>query len=360
MEIVEFTKEKESQFNGEEHIRIMSKKILIEIMVVAAVVIAGVSLYWSLQKQPEKYRGPVEKVSMGISATSLLPSLVHIAEEKGYFLEQGIDMEIQGYPAGKLALAATLKGELDMGTASDPNIVFRSFESNNFAVFVTIVDSAQHAKALARKDRNINTPQDLIGKKVATTIGTTAHFFMVTFLIVHGLDSSDVEIVDLKPKEMVQAIVNGEIDAIFTWEPNILDAQRILADKAVILPSVVGYMATFSLISKRSFIENNPELIERILKALLKAEEFVKDNREESINIVASRLKIDRESVDEIWDGYRFRLSLSQSLLVTLEDQARWVIENNLTDAIEVPNYLDYIYIDALLEVKPEGVGIIH
>ncbi len=337
----------------------MSKKTLIGIMVVVAVVIAGVSLYWFVQKQPEKYTGPVEKVTMGISATSLLPSLVHIAKEKGYFLEEGIDMEIEGYPAGKLALEATLEGKTDMATVADMPIAFIGLERNDFAIFATIVDSAQHVKALARKDRNIDTPHDLIGKKVATTIGTSAHFFMITFFALNLLDFSDVEVVDLEPGEMVEAIVNGDVDAIFTWEPNILNCQKILADNAVILPSMVGYMVTFSLVSRKDFIESNPELIKRIIKSLAKAEEFVKNSREESIDIVASRLKIERESMNELWNDYKFRLSLPQSLLVTMEDQARWAIQNNLTDATEVPNYLDYIYIDALLEVRPEAIGII-
>lgn len=338
----------------------MSKKILIGIMVVVAVVIAGVSLYWFVQKQPEKYTGPVEKVTMGISATSLLPSLVHIAEEKGYFLEQGIDMKIEGYPAGKFALEATLEGKTDMATVADVAIAFTSFERNDFAILVTILDSTEHVKALVRKDRNINTSHDLIGKKVATTIGTSAHFFMITFFALNLLDFSDVEVVDLKPNKMVEAIVNGDVDAIFTWEPNILNCQKILADNAVILSSMVGYMVTFNLVSRKDFIESNPELIKRIIKSLAKAEEFVKNNREESIDIVASRLKIERESINELWNDYKFRLSLSQSLLVTMEDQARWAIQNNLTDATEVPNYLDYIYIDALLEVRPEAIGIIH
>jgi len=224
---------------------------------------------------------------MGISATSLLPSLVYVAEEKGYFLEQGIDMEIKDYPTGKLALEATLKGEVDIGTVVDVPIAFTGFERNDFAVLVTILDSAQHVKALTRKDRNISTPHDLIGKKLATTIETSAHFFMITFFALNLLDFSDVEVVDLKPGEMVQVIVIGDVDAIFAWEPNILNSRKILADNAIILTSMVGYMATFNLVSKKDFIENNPELIKRIIKSLVKAEEFTKDNREESIDIVA-------------------------------------------------------------------------
>ncbi len=118
-------------------------------------------------------------------------------------------------------------------------------------------------------------------------------------------------------------------------------------------------MATFSLISKNDFIDNNPELIRRIITALAKAEEFIKDNREESIDIIASRLETDREDVDGLWNDYRFRLSLSQVLITTLEDQARWAIRSGLTDATEIPNYLDYIYMHPLEEVKPEAVTII-
>jgi len=300
-----------------------------------------------------------EKVTISISATSLLPSLIHIAEEKGYFLEEGINVEIKGYPTGKAALAAIFNGEADMGTVAETPIVFNSFERNDFTVFATIVDSAQHAKALARKDRGINTPQDLIGKKVATTIGTTAHFFMVTFLAFNGLNTSDVEIINLKPGEMVEAIVNGEVDAVFAWEPNILKSQKGLEGNAIMLPSKVGYMATFNLVSKNDFIENNPQLIRKIIKSVIKAEEFTNNNREESIDIITPRLKADREDIDKLWDSYRFRISLSQTLVVTLEDEARWAIKNKLTNKTEVPNYLDYIYMDALEEVKPEAIGII-
>lgn len=307
----------------------------------------------------EKLAGPLEKVTIGMSITSLLPTLIHIAEERDYFLEEGIDVEVKGYPTGKAAMAATLSGEVDMGTASDIPIVSNSFERNDFTVFLTILDSAQHSKALARKDSNINTPQDLVGKKVATTLGTTAHFFMSVFLTLNGIDVSDVEIVNMKPGEMVEAIVNGDVDAICTWEPNVLNTAKKLGDNAIILPSDVGYKATFNLITTNGYIENNPELIRKIIKALAKAEEFVTNNREESISIIASHLETDRENIDKPWDDYRFEISLSQSLILTLEDVARWSIRSNFTDKTEIPNYLDYIYMDALEEVKPEAVTII-
>jgi len=333
----------------------MKKAILILIAVVM-VVTAGMTAGCTGTKKPA---GPLERVTIGISATSLLASLVHIAEERGHFLEEGIDVEVRGYPTGKAALAATLSGEVDMGTVADTPIVSNSFERGDFAVFLTILDSAKLCKVLARKDRDINTPQDLIGKKIATTIGTTAHFFMSLFLALNGIDVSHVEIIDMKPGEMVAAIVNGDVDAICAWEPNVLNAAESLGDNAIILPGDVGYQATFSLAAMNDYIEKNPESIRNVIKALAKSEEFASNNREESIDIIASHLGIAREDVDKIWEDYRFKISLSQSLIMTLEDVARWSIRNNFTDKTEVPNYLNYIYIDALEEIKPEAVTII-
>jgi len=329
-----------------------------KIGIIIVIVIIGISIVGckGQPRKPEQF----EKVTIGISTSSLLASLVHIAEVRGYFLEEGIDVEIKGYSTGKAALAATLIGEVDMGTVADTPIVSNSFERNDFAVFVTILNSAQHSKALTRKDSNINTPLDLVGKKVATTVGTTAHYFMAVFFLLNKLDISDVEIVNLKPGEMVEAIVNGDVDAMFAWEPNILKATKSLGDNAIILPSDVGYEATFNLVSMNGYIENNPELIKKVIKALAKAEEFITNNREESINIIALRLETDREDIDKLWDGYKFGLSLSQTLILTLEDVARWSIRSNFTNKTEVPNYMDYIYMDALEEVKPEAVRIIH
>ncbi|MEE9594876.1 MAG: hypothetical protein V3V92_05695, partial [Candidatus Hydrothermarchaeales archaeon] len=60
------------------------------------------------------------------------------------------------------------------------------------------------------------------------------------------------------------------------------------------------------------------------------------------------------------WPKQEYAVKLPQAMLILFEDQARWRIKNNLTDKTRVPNYLDYIYLDALEEVKPGAVTIIH
>ena len=310
--------------------------------------------------EAQKPKGEIRKVTLGLSATSLLPALVHIASKKGYFQEEGIDLEIEGYPTGKDALEATLAGEVDIGTVADVPLVLNSFERNDFNIFATIVDSANHVKILGRKDRGINNLQDLLGKKIATTIGTTAHFFMDEVFVFGDMDYTDIELINRRPKEMTEAIVEGEVDAIFTWEPNITNAKKALGENGVVLSNDVGYRATFNLVAMKSFINAAPEVISGVLRGLIKAEDFMLENREESIDIVASYLKTKPTLIASLSNQYIFRVSLSQAFLYILENEARWAVENKLTEITDIPNYLDYLYIDSLDEIKPSAVSIIH
>jgi NitT/TauT family transport system substrate-binding protein len=92
----------------------------------------------------------------------------------------------------------------------------------------------------------------------------------------------------------------------------------------------------------------------------LEAENYIKDNSEESKEFVKDRFDYESDYIDYSWPKQEFAVIFKQAMLIAFEDQARWRIEHGLTDATEVPNYLDYIYMDALEEIKPEAVGIIH
>ena len=64
-------------------------------------------------------------------------------------------------------------------------------------------------------------------------------------------------------------------------------------------------------------------------------------------------------SVDNIWKEHQFPLSLDQALILAMGDEARWMIKNNLTKEKQVPDFMNYIYVDGLKAVRPEAVNII-
>jgi NitT/TauT family transport system substrate-binding protein len=105
---------------------------------------------------------------------------------------------------------------------------------------------------------------------------------------------------------------------------------------------------------------SHPETIKKLLRALIRAEQFCKDEPDAARQIIASATNVSLESLQELWPAYRFNVALAQSLLLTLEDETRWAIKNQLTTSPNIPNYLRSLYLDGLAAVKPEAVTVIH
>lgn len=314
----------------------------------------------SQKPQPQKYTGPVEKINFS-SSPGVKNAAVYVAKSKGYFQEEGLDVNITEVPSAKQAFLNMLDGKgVDISAVADTPVVIASFERNDFYILATISEGHDE-KVIARKDKGINVVTDLKGKKVGLAgKGIGNHFFLSTLLTFNGLTEKDVEIVVIDGKKLLSALENSTLDAIAVVEPDASKAKKLLGDKAVVFPNQGIYRKTFELMVRKDFAQNHPETLIRFLRAIGKANKFINENKEESQSLVAEVLKLDKKEVTAIWDENSKTLSLDQSLLLTLEEEARWVIKNKLTDKTTVPNYLNYIYFDALEKVKPEAVTIIH
>jgi len=336
--------------------RMQNKKIRAWIWILVVVIILAVGGYfWLSQEKPEKYTGPVEKITLAAYAGDT-GALVYVAEDQRYFEKNGLEVTIKDYESGKAAAAALINGEADISTSADFVFVSNSFDHADLRVLGTVA-TAEVKELVARKDKGITTIDDLIGKKIGVTKKSGAEFSLGIFLIFNGLSLQDVELVDLKPSEIVEAISNGDIDAAFTWGPNVYNIKKELGDNAISWPG--GQDFYFVLLTKEDWIEKNPAAAERLMKSLLEAQDYIKDNSEESKEIVRDRFDYESDYMDYSWPKHEFAIIIEQAMLIAFEDQARWRIKHKLTDKTEVPNYLDYIWLDALEEVKPEAVTII-
>jgi len=330
----------------------MVKRIMIAIVTVA--VIAGGYLLLS-QKQPEKEPGQVGKITLSISANEVA-TIVYVAEDQGYFDKNGLEVTLKEYKSGKTAADALLVGEADISTSADNVFVSNSFEHTDLRVMGTI--SIKQVKELvARKDKGIATTADLKGKKIGVTKKSGAEFQFGVFLTFNDLLLQDIEIVDLKPPEMSDAISNEHVDAVFVWDPFIYEIKKKQGNNAVILHKAEEFY--FVLLTKKDWIDKHPDAAKRFIKSIVEAEDYIKNNSERVKKLVVNRFDYDSDYIDYSWPKQEFTVSLPQSMILALEDIARWRIQQGLTDATEVPTYLNYIYLDALDSINPEAVGII-
>ena len=331
-------------------IKIVRVTILLGIMVGIASVI--------LFTPTKGFTGTGEPITIGVERSPLL-ALIMIAEDQGFFSKQGVDVKVKYYASGKLALEGMFSGEVDLATPAETPIVFSSFERSDFSIVATISSSDNDQVIVARKDREIEKPRDLRGKRIASQKASAAHFFLHSFLIKNGLSEKDIKLSFKHPDELVPVLAKGEIDAFSMREPYISRAKTLLRDNVIVFEEPGLYKKTYNLVAFNTFLKDKPQAVKGILKALIKSEEFAKKYPEHAQKIVSNKTGVKESEIAGPWPNLRFEISLEQSLLVSLENEARWAIRNKLTERKKVPNYLNFIYSDALEAVKPKGVTII-
>jgi ABC-type nitrate/sulfonate/bicarbonate transport system substrate-binding protein len=329
----------------------MNKKIVITIGIAVAVFVAGGVWYFNT---PDRYVDSKTYIFGGPKNINMLPI---IAEKQGYFQKNGLHMERKDILTGGLTYDALVNRDIDFGVIVDTNIAFTNIKKNPDVEIIAVIQKKFDDAIIA--DNSIQNPKDFEGRRIAITPLTTSHAFAVFYLLQNGVDISHVEFVPMAPPLIQEALLQGEIEAGSLWQPfrqNVLSKRgnqvNTFNDKAV--------YTGFALIATRAgFSRENPKVVEGFLRALLDAEEYVKGNLSESQKILSEEIGIPLEVLTAVWDEYLVGVSLSQSLLLTLEVEAKWAIQSKITNAVGIPNYLHYIHFDALEMVKPEAVSII-
>jgi ABC-type nitrate/sulfonate/bicarbonate transport system substrate-binding protein len=305
------------------------------------------------------YTGKMDSIVMAYSPFEST-ALVWIAEDQRYFSRNGLNVTSRKYDSGVGALDGMLNGEADItvGTNEFP-LVGSAFRKARIRTIASIARS-EFIYLIGRKDRGIEKVSDLKGKRVGTTVRTIAEFYLARFLELHGINKQDMTIVDVRtPAEWVNAIVNGDIDAVATAQPYANAVKDRLGANAAVWSVQSSQPLYTQVISTDEWIRKNPELVRRFLTSLAEAEEYLVRNPAEARAILQKRLNLDVAYMESVWAQNQFSLSLDESLILAMEDEARWMIQNNLTAEKHVPNFLDYIYEDALKAIKPAAVNII-
>ncbi len=340
------------------HLRLWYERNILLIAIGGFAVLAMSSCFLACDRTDKKSVVPAEKITIAY-ATLVEAAIPQVAQSQGYYREEGLEMTPHLHSYGKLALQEVLDGKADFATVAETPIMFAILNGEKISIIATFQSSKKNHAIVARKDKGIQRPKDLKGKKIATTVGITADYFMDAFFATHGIARKDVTIVNLKPEECENAITNGKVDAISAFYPFLSRTQNRLGGKGITFYNEDIYTSTFNLVTTQEFIRINPGKVRKVLRALIKAEEFVAGNQTEAQKIVADFCGIRPDVVQHIWADSRFAVRLDQSLILALEDESRWAINYKLTRAKKVPNYLEFIHIDALKLVKPDAVAIL-
>lgn len=327
------------------------------IAVIAVMALVGASA-WYLMNSTAAYTGGTESITIGNAQSLECDTLIYIADDQNFFAKNGLNVTIRDYTSGMEAVNALFNGEVDLAATAEFPLVKAALNQEKISAVVSI-DKSQLQDLIGRRDRGIVNVSDLKGKRIGVTQGTIAQFYLGRFLMLHGINLQDVAIVNINPSESEDALTNGSVDAIVIWQPYANTIENALGNNASIWPVQSSQTTYIVEVARNNWIARHPDVVQRYINALAQAEDYFVQHPAQTKSLMQKRLNYTDAYMAAVWDKNQFSLSLDQSLVLAMEDEGRWMINNNLTAEKAIPNFRDYIYTKGLEEIKPESVNII-
>lgn len=310
---------------------------------------------YSDDKVTQEYSGPIDILRIGNVGEYTIFNL--IAKEKGYFRDNGLDVEIKEYTSGPASIEGLLKGETDINVAADFVGVRNIFGHPELRILAQVNQHRVFSVAFS-EDSGIKDPVDLKGKKIAVTKNSAGEYFLGNFLNDNNLTLEDVTMIDLPPADMITQVEEGKIDAMVVFEPNVFKLKKKLGENFISWDVQGDQNISALAFTTKTYLENNPLVVERYLQTLVEAEEYYLSHQEEVKVFIAQKLGYEKEYIDYSWPKFTHSIALNQELILNMESEAAWVIKNGLTTHKDVPNYLEFMHFTSLEKIKPAAVTL--
>lgn len=283
-----------------------------------------------------------------------------VARDKGFFEELGLDVELRECLGGQRCLVEVLEGRAQLGTASELQVAFNAFTRSDFAIVATFATTAQDTKVVVRKSSGVTSIEGLAGMRIATARASSAHYYIDTALLFHGVDPRRTSFVYVPPEQVGAALLDGRADVAVVWEPWAFELLRTLGRDAHTLQGERIYTTMFNLIGLRAWARERELDIAGVLRAMDKAVRFIDEQPAEAKAILQARIGVDQAFVDATWLQQSWKLQLGQSLVSTMEGQIRWALrEGHVPANATTPNMLDFVDPSALRQAFPRAATLV-
>jgi len=288
-----------------------------------------------------------------------------VAYERGFFKEEGLDVALQEFTAGKFALQALLSGSVDVATPAEvpPTLALLQGHSGKFVIIAQGVKSTDgEVRMVVRSDPSSDSPANYFTSKkrrIATSFGGGPEFFTYDFLKRYNISPDDVELLNLKPEDMPAALASGSVDAVAIFEPFAYFSEN-LTKGSVSFRDDALYSELYVFAVSKAFLAKSPsDAPDRILRALIKSERSITEDPEGSKDIVARYTHLDKGVLDAIWGSFDFKVVLDSSLVENMVREADWARETGKVPKNAVlPQVDDFIDPAPLSRVRPASVSL--
>ena len=273
---------------------------------------------------------------------------VIVAYEKGFLKDEfgdALEIEIPLFYNGPAQNEAFKAGRLDIANSGDLPTIQLWANGTDIQVISYLFDAPDGHSLVVNKQSGIKTPSDFKGKKIATQLGSNFHKFIIKFITSQGLDTNDVEIVNLQKLEAITALKEGLVDAATFDEPVL--SQALSDDNNFEISKSGNFTITFV---RTEYAKQNPQIVSRYLKVIKKTNDWIAQNADEATRIVVKFMGSDDFEATKKFLGTRIWLvTVDQGLIDKLDDTIKFCREYELItrDDLDAKNLVNDIYVKA-------------
>ena len=241
-------------------------------------------------------------------------------ESAPLFLNSVPGVRVIPVPNGRAASAQLVRGTVDAATGSETQALLNSVAQPDLRIVLTLAECRYRMVARGPAVRRV---ADLRGKRVATTLNTSAHYFLAEMLRTAQMKESDVQVVAMEGPAMPGALAKAEVDAIAIWEPHAQNAIETLGGDAQVLQDPWVYFERFNLNTTNRVLRDRGK--RRVLVNLIRAVRGVSLERPEQVASLSKAIATPERVIAAVRGQFRFPAELDAgSLQPVLEAMEPW------------------------------------
>ncbi len=229
---------------------------------------------------------------------------MYLAEEKGFFKDQGVNVNITTLEDAAQRKSAMINGTVD-GLGDTVDLLVLSRDEKVPSVTVIQVDESNGADGIVATD-NIKTVADLKGKKIAVQKNFVGESFLMYVLKKHGLSPNDVEEVDTESGAAGAAFVSGQVDAAVTFEPWLSKAKERKDGKVLVSSADEPGVIVDTLSVNHNYLKNHPDVVKKVIKGWFEALDYWKTNPTDADQIMAKHYNVTPVEFTDLITGVKW------------------------------------------------------
>lgn len=254
-----------------------------------------------------------------------------VGEGKGYFQEEGLEVNWVKFTSGPTEIAAMVSGDLQFGYIGHGA---HNLCAQGQADVISLSHVSNSEQIIVRADSGIKTIEDLRGKRIVTQLGTSGETILNLALEKAGLTREDVDVYAMDMSGAVSAFIAGQADAIASWDTHTVNIKKNLDAKLEILAQTADFVDQMafpaSWVATPEYLEENEDVAVRFIRALNKCYDFRAKDMDSTVKYSAEFGKLPYEDIDATRSSAVFYDSTQLKKMV--EDQSIYDIYQSQLD----------------------------